>query len=78
MGISQLVLGWRFAQIVDYSWDIIFSASVVAEFDSTENGGTIETVTPKYAEIIVIRHGETEWNTNRRIQVCEFFIFWVN
>ncbi|KAL9158118.1 hypothetical protein ABFS82_08G047300 [Erythranthe guttata] len=34
-------------------------ASVLA--DSAENG-------PKYAEIIVIRHGETEWNADRRIQ----------
>lgn len=46
-----------------------FSASV---FDCTENGGTLEAVTPKFAEIIVIRHGETEWNNDRRIQVSVF------
>ncbi|KAL0321981.1 UNVERIFIED_CONTAM: Phosphoglycerate mutase-like protein 4 [Sesamum calycinum] len=33
-----------------------------------ENGGLIETVGPKYAEIVVIRHGETKWNADRRIQ----------
>ncbi|XP_011099194.1 phosphoglycerate mutase-like protein 4 [Sesamum indicum] len=32
------------------------------------NGGLIETIGPKYAEIVVIRHGETEWNADRRIQ----------
>ncbi|PIN05645.1 Phosphoglycerate mutase [Handroanthus impetiginosus] len=31
------------------------------------NGGSILT-TRKYAEIIVVRHGETEWNVERRIQ----------
>ncbi|KAI3452049.1 hypothetical protein Pfo_008714 [Paulownia fortunei] len=39
--------------------------SVLAQY---ENGGTIGAVGPEYAEIIVIRHGETEWNTDRRIQ----------
>ncbi|KAL0350631.1 UNVERIFIED_CONTAM: Phosphoglycerate mutase-like protein 4 [Sesamum radiatum] len=32
------------------------------------NGGLIETVGPRYAEIVVIRHGETKWNADRRIQ----------
>ncbi|KAL0343649.1 UNVERIFIED_CONTAM: Phosphoglycerate mutase-like protein 4 [Sesamum angustifolium] len=32
------------------------------------NGGLIETVGPKDAEIVVIRHGETKWNADRRIQ----------
>ncbi|KAL7141343.1 hypothetical protein ABFS83_08G047100 [Erythranthe nasuta] len=41
-------------------------ASVLA--DSAENGGATHTVGTKYAEIIVIRHGETEWNADRRIQ----------
>ncbi|KAL8539546.1 hypothetical protein ACS0TY_001233 [Phlomoides rotata] len=42
--------------------------SVLAQFDCTEDGGATESVGPKYAEIIVIRHGETEWNADRRIQ----------
>lgn len=45
---------------------ISFSVSVLAQF---EDGGATETVSPRYAEIIVIRHGETEWNADRRIQV---------
>ncbi|KAI3452050.1 hypothetical protein Pfo_008715 [Paulownia fortunei] len=43
-------------------------ASDLAQFDCAENGGTTETVSLKYAEIIVIRHGETEWNADHRIQ----------
>ncbi|CBI29547.3 unnamed protein product, partial [Vitis vinifera] len=27
-------------------------------------------VDPGYAEIIVVRHGETAWNADGRIQVC--------
>ena len=30
-------------------------------------------VNPNYAEIIVVRHGETEWNLDGRIQVLPFF-----
>ncbi|KAL8539545.1 hypothetical protein ACS0TY_001233 [Phlomoides rotata] len=45
--------------------------SVLAQFDCTEDGGATESVGPKYAEIIVIRHGETEWNADRRIQVAD-------
>lgn len=33
-----------------------------------DNSGITQTVSPKYAEIVVIRHGETEWNAERRIQ----------
>jgi broad specificity phosphatase PhoE len=29
-------------------------------------------VNPTYAEIIVVRHGETEWNHDGRIQVLPF------
>ncbi|CAA0840932.1 Phosphoglycerate mutase-like protein 4 [Striga hermonthica] len=41
---------------------------VVVQSGSVENGEINETVGPNYAEIIVIRHGETEWNADRRIQ----------
>lgn len=34
----------------------------------------IESVARNYAEIIVIRHGETEWNADHRIQVCFTFV----
>lgn len=30
-------------------------------------------VNPPYAEIIVVRHGETEWNADGRIQVLVLF-----
>lgn len=33
-------------------------------------------VNPAYAEIIVVRHGETEWNVDGRIQVLVLFFFW--
>ncbi|PIM99844.1 Phosphoglycerate mutase [Handroanthus impetiginosus] len=47
--------------------DSISRISVLSQSECEENGGTIET-TRKYAEIIAIRHGETEWNADRRIQ----------
>ncbi|KAH6788251.1 Phosphoglycerate mutase family protein [Perilla frutescens var. hirtella] len=36
--------------------------------ESQSSAEIIEIVCPKYAEIVVIRHGETEWNADRRIQ----------
>ncbi|KAL3646252.1 hypothetical protein CASFOL_011432 [Castilleja foliolosa] len=45
------------------------SKSRVSELAQFDNGGDdIESVGPKYAEIIVIRHGKTEWNDHHRIQ----------
>ncbi|GFP96943.1 phosphoglycerate mutase-like protein 4 [Phtheirospermum japonicum] len=49
--------------------DSVARDEVLAQSDYAENGGTDETIIgPNYAEIIVIRHGETEWNADRRIQ----------
>lgn len=36
-------------------------------------------VNPNYCEIIVIRHGETAWNVDGKIQVCIYLFilhFW--
>lgn len=60
--------------------DVYFSlsrASVLPQFGSAENGGATVTVSPNYAEIIVIRHGETEWNADRRIQVLFVSLCWL-
>ncbi|KAG8384411.1 hypothetical protein BUALT_Bualt04G0115200 [Buddleja alternifolia] len=51
-----------------YMADSDSRSSVLAESECDANGVTIESVNPEYAEVIVIRHGETEWNTHRRIQ----------
>ncbi|KAL8473136.1 hypothetical protein ACS0TY_030100 [Phlomoides rotata] len=42
--------------------------SVLDQFDCSDDGRATGALSPKYAEIIVIRHGETEWNAVRRIQ----------
>ncbi|KAL0350630.1 UNVERIFIED_CONTAM: Phosphoglycerate mutase-like protein 4 [Sesamum radiatum] len=52
----------------DFMADSDTRASVLSQSECDENGGTIEAVGRNYAEIIVIRHGETEWNADRRIQ----------
>ncbi|XP_011099196.1 phosphoglycerate mutase-like protein 4 [Sesamum indicum] len=54
--------------LLDFMADSDTRASVLPQSECDENGGTIETVGRNYAEIIVIRHGETEWNADRRIQ----------
>lgn len=39
------------------------------------NGAASEAASPDdvaFAEIVVVRHGETEWNADGRIQVCLF------
>ncbi|CAK9159811.1 unnamed protein product, partial [Ilex paraguariensis] len=33
-----------------------------------DGDGNLDSVKPQYAEIIVVRHGETEWNADNRIQ----------
>jgi probable phosphoglycerate mutase len=30
---------------------------------------------PDYAEIVVVRHGQTIWNAERKVQVIFYFIF---
>ncbi|KAL3646251.1 hypothetical protein CASFOL_011431 [Castilleja foliolosa] len=41
----------------------------LAQSDCAENDGADETIiSPNCTEIIIIRHGETEWNADRRIQ----------
>ncbi|XP_075514917.1 phosphoglycerate mutase-like protein 4 [Primulina tabacum] len=42
--------------------------SVLPKPESVENGGPVNGVGPNYAEIIIVRHGETEWNADGRIQ----------
>ncbi|KZV23099.1 phosphoglycerate mutase-like protein 4 [Dorcoceras hygrometricum] len=42
--------------------------SVLPRNESVENGGLVAGVGANYAEIVVIRHGETEWNADGRIQ----------
>ncbi|XP_051140460.1 phosphoglycerate mutase-like protein 4 [Andrographis paniculata] len=48
--------------------DSTSSSTSLPRFECDENGGTTGAVSPKFAEIIIVRHGETEWNVVHRIQ----------
>lgn len=52
----------------------MISASVLGQSKCDQNGGETDVSRTNYAEIIVIRHGETEWNSDGRIQVFVFSV----
>jgi len=49
---------------------------LIRVISQSECGGDAksENVSPNFTEIIVVRHGETEWNADGRIQVSSYLV----
>lgn len=73
--LSQIIFGLLFSllkfdlKLLLFWFHIYFFVRILQQSDTDRDVKITENVPRKYAEIVVIRHGETEWNADGRIQV---------